>query len=483
MPHGVIGQDDERPISPLLKLVTVDPLTGKASLEWDLSPSPDVAAYIIYINKNNSWIAIDTVWDPMATTYLNASSNADFFPESYVIAAFDSAANPSPLTDPQTTIFNSLSFDSCLVQINLDWTPYTGWEDNLENYEIILSIDGGPDSLMQTINRSITEYVHQDIKSYKNYCYYIKAKNSEGLVSTSNKICLFTQMAIIPEYINADFATVVDNNQVHLSFSIDPDSEIYKFRLLKGLNPLNINQTVSTFLDPPSWKIEYTDMVEDVTMRYYYKLVALNACDSIVRESNIGSNIVLNVENRDVINNLNWTAYDRWIDDVESYEIYRIIEDELPELVGSAEGTDTAYADDISSLQYTVVSGKFCYYVLASEGDMNPYGVKGIAQSNTSCGIVPVHVFIPNAFTPNSDNKNDIFIPVLSFTPRQYHFTIQNRWGNLIFESKDPLVGWDGTIKKERPAPAGVYIYYLRIITDEGEVIKKNGHVTLVYPK
>ena len=46
------GQDTERPISPDLKVVSVNPLTGNASLAWQLSPSADVAAYIIYINKN-----------------------------------------------------------------------------------------------------------------------------------------------------------------------------------------------------------------------------------------------------------------------------------------------------------------------------------------------------------------------------------------------------------------------------------------------
>jgi len=94
------GQDTERPISPDLQIVSVNPLTGKAWLEWQLSPSADVEAYIIYIDKNSSWIAIDTLWNPFATSYVNASSNADFFPESYVIAAYDTAGNPSPLRNP-----------------------------------------------------------------------------------------------------------------------------------------------------------------------------------------------------------------------------------------------------------------------------------------------------------------------------------------------------------------------------------------------
>ena len=483
MNHLSYGQDVERPISPAMQLVSVNPLTGNASLEWQLSPSIDVAAYIVYIDRNSSWIAIDTIWDHLATSYLNLSSNADFFPESYVVAAYDSAANPSPLTEPHTTIFNSLVFDSCLVQIRLEWTPYIGWEQDLENYEVILSMDGGPDSLLQVLGNTTTEFVHVEIESYKNYCYYIRANHSGGLESTSNEICMYTEMARIPDYINADFATIENSNEIHFSFSIDPESEIYKFRLLKGSDTLNINDPITTFFDPPSWNIEYTDKIDNPFRQYFYKLVAINACDSIVTESNVASNIVLTVENREVINELIWSPYNSWIDGVDSYEVYRKIEDQLPELVVSLPGTDTAYSDDISAFQYSVPSGRFCYYILATEGDQNPYGITGYSKSNTSCGVVPVNVFVPNAFTPNADNKNDRFKPVLSFTPRQYLLTIRNRWGNLIFESKDPLVGWEGNIDGDKQAPEGVYIYYLRIITDEGKIIEKNGHVTLIYPK
>jgi len=476
------AQDTERPISPLLQRVSVNPLTSKASLEWQLSPSADVAAYIIYIEKNSSWIAIDTVWDPLSTFYTNLSSNADFFSESYVIAAYDSSANPSPLTEPHATMFSSLVFDSCLVRVDLDWTPYLGWNEDLENYEVIVSIDGGPDSLLQIVESGTTEYSHMEIESYTDYCYYIRANSIGGMESTSNMICTYTQMAKIPDYINADYASVENENEIHLSFTVDPQSEIYRFQLYRGIDPANIGEVITTISNPPSWNIQYIDLV-DPTVRYYYRLMAINACDSTVTRSNVASNIILSVENREVINEVTWEAYYNWIDGVESYDIYRLIEELLPELIASLPGTDTTYSDDISAFQYSAPSGKFCYYVIATEGNENPFGIIGSSRSTTSCGVVPVNVYVPNAFTPNADNKNDLFKPVLSFTPQHYFLTIQNRWGNLIFESKDPQEGWDGTIHGDNPAPAGIYIYYLRIISDDGEIIEKNGHVTLIYPK
>lgn len=53
-------------------------------------------------------------------------------------------------------------------------------------------------------------------------------------------------------------------------------------------------------------------------------------------------------------------------------------------------------------------------------------------------------LFIPNAFTPNNDGKNDVFRPVL-FNVSNYELFIFNRWGDLIFQTTDPEEGWDGT--------------------------------------
>lgn len=59
----------------------------------------------------------------------------------------------------------------------------------------------------------------------------------------------------------------------------------------------------------------------------------------------------------------------------------------------------------------------------------------------------PVIYFIPNTFTPNGDELNNTFQPVFTsgYDPQHYTFYIYNRWGELIFESHDTKIGWDGT--------------------------------------
>ncbi len=55
--------------------------------------------------------------------------------------------------------------------------------------------------------------------------------------------------------------------------------------------------------------------------------------------------------------------------------------------------------------------------------------------------------YIPNTFTPNGDEKNNVFQPIFTtgYDPQNYHFYIYNRWGELIFESNNAAIGWDGT--------------------------------------
>lgn len=71
--------------------------------------------------------------------------------------------------------------------------------------------------------------------------------------------------------------------------------------------------------------------------------------------------------------------------------------------------------------------------------------------------------FIPNAFSPNHNGRNDIFKPMGKyFKPDRYLFQIYNRWGELIFETTDPEQGWDGTFKGVE-SPVGVYIWVVTV--------------------
>jgi gliding motility-associated-like protein len=88
-------------------------------------------------------------------------------------------------------------------------------------------------------------------------------------------------------------------------------------------------------------------------------------------------------------------------------------------------------------------------------------------------------VYVPTAFTPNADGKNDIFKPLLSGAFLEYSFIIYNRWGKMIFFSKDPLKGWDGTVNGIQQA-VGTYIWICNYQLAGQSVYTQKGTVTLI---
>lgn len=104
--------------------------------------------------------------------------------------------------------------------------------------------------------------------------------------------------------------------------------------------------------------------------------------------------------------------------------------------------------------------------------------------SDDTIQVVPVEdnfaFFVPSAFTPNTDGKNEIFLPRVNDVV-DYELTIYARNGELIFYTNNPEIGWDGTVQG-KPAPQGVYlwkIHYAKIGTPD-EKMMKTGSVTLI---
>ncbi len=87
--------------------------------------------------------------------------------------------------------------------------------------------------------------------------------------------------------------------------------------------------------------------------------------------------------------------------------------------------------------------------------------------------------FLPNAFSPNADGRNDLFRP-RSICIRDINFIIYNRWGNPVFESTDVAKGWDGNTPEGEKANPGVYVYVLKATLNDGSLIDQKGTVTLV---
>lgn len=89
-----------------------------------------------------------------------------------------------------------------------------------------------------------------------------------------------------------------------------------------------------------------------------------------------------------------------------------------------------------------------------------------------------LNLYLPSAFTPDGDGINDVFA-VSGTGLVNFRMLIFDRWGRMVFETRDPANGWDGTIDGHAPVP-GVYPYLFRYLGPSGQTADHYGSVTLV---
>ena len=95
-------------------------------------------------------------------------------------------------------------------------------------------------------------------------------------------------------------------------------------------------------------------------------------------------------------------------------------------------------------------------------------------------------VYIPNAFTPDGDGRNDILMVRGSGIKIVKNFRIYNRWGQVVFERanfnvNDPQFGWNGKVRNTNDfSPPDVYVYYCEVLCEDDTPFTYQGNITLV---
>lgn len=116
------------------------------------------------------------------------------------------------------------------------------------------------------------------------------------------------------------------------------------------------------------------------------------------------------------------------------------------------------------------------YRVVAYSND-DDYSINVIEIYSVSNTIrVPIEraIYVPNAFSPDGDNTNDVF-QVMGRNLGHITIEIYNRWGQMVFEAPHLTEPWDGTFRG-KPCPIGTYVYQLKV----DDLITQAGTITLV---
>jgi len=111
---------------------------------------------------------------------------------------------------------------------------------------------------------------------------------------------------------------------------------------------------------------------------------------------------------------------------------------------------------------------------LVNVTDINGCMASGQVQVNAKECITGF--FMPTAFSPNKDGRNDLLKPILPENISGFQFNVYNRLGQLVFKSNNPLKGWDGTLHGSRQGES-IYIWTCSYMVDGKPVQHQKGTV------
>ena len=114
------------------------------------------------------------------------------------------------------------------------------------------------------------------------------------------------------------------------------------------------------------------------------------------------------------------------------------------------------------------------YYLTVTSFD-NCVGTDTLTIREITC----IPIGIPNAFSPNSDGKNDLFKPTINTEIQDYQLRIYNRLGQLIYVTKDYTAGWDGRFKGQQQSSDN-YIYQISFRNADGKLFEYKGNIILI---
>ncbi len=109
----------------------------------------------------------------------------------------------------------------------------------------------------------------------------------------------------------------------------------------------------------------------------------------------------------------------------------------------------------------------------------NAQGCFGLDTINVTVYKIDPDLLVPTGFSPDGDNKNDVFRPLLIGMKSLDAFRVYNRWGELVYSTTEVEAGWDGNFKGQ-PQSTGTFVWYAAGTNYLGKKIEKKGTVVLI---
>lgn len=247
-------------------------------------------------------------------------------------------------------------------------------------------------------------------------------------------------------------------------------------RILDGTTSIVYEGSDTIFLDANVDLAQATSLIYKVQMR--------DANQQVMGESATASAVMLSANGTNNEAHLSWTEAVPWM--VDSAQVFKEVNGHFVR-IASVTGMEYVDAEVESDETYRYYVRTFGHYTL--EGIMRPLinysAIKTVRIGHED----PTDEFsytLPNVFTPNGDGFNDVFEPIVTGIDLivSAKTVIFNRWGNILWDTDDPLIQWDGKSKLTKmDCPPGTYFYICDITyqsqTGE-EKLHLQGSITIV---
>ena len=449
---------------PALSAPFIDELTvaGADQVDLELTHNTQNTLNRLEIATNTinpgSFQLIQSLQDVPNTTVSNSAIRTDDHFYCFRMGVTDPcSANPALYSN----IICTANFDATAQsnQNNLVWvTNFTG----ITNFSVVRNT-------IPIASPTNSPYIDPSICKTDS-CYQIISNYANGSRSFSLEKCV-TAFSNNPVTQINNVTAVVNGNSVDLTWQQNPPSIANEYNVFR-------NSDGGTYsLLAKSSATQFRDDTYSTGGEYCYQINYKDVCDNNSPAGIEVCPIRLSGElDSDNSIKLDWSDYTGWTAGVSSYTLDKY--DHLGAHLQTINNISiTEYEDNV----FDPANQQFTYIVTAHPVDV------GLGQSVSNEVSLAKRIIIkyPTAFTPNGDNVNDIYrplVPSLHDYLMRFEMKIFNRWGELLFTTEDIEQGWNGKYKGS-DQPEGTYVYVTTITDLAGQTFKQTGSIILLRRK
>lgn len=357
----------------------------------------------------------------------------------FIVKAFNRCSNATETTSDE--VCSVVLSGAAQVGFNdVAWNTYDG--DNFTQYNLERN-----QTNLASFTVAQNPYVDSNVLCSQQYAYQLTttASNVKNSTSISNVIILVGESAKDPQAVSGVYSTYNTNNMLEIRWNGAPKI----IPLYYSVNTTQTNDTllvINTFTRN-CYEISYTDSCNNTS------LVSEQTCPMVLNYTESGRFTIP----------LSWNAYQSFNNGISHY------------LLTVYDGNNQ-FIEEIN----TGTALEYIYIPTTDNNQIYHFQVTGVSNdsittlSNRIQVVMNNRMIIPNAFTPNGDGNNDIFLPKTRFVA-QFQMSIYNKWGEQLFTTTDINQGWRG-----EGVPPGVYSYLITVTDFQGETLTEKGTVTLM---